>query len=102
MGSPARWWRCAPRILSPCRLRKPAGISKLCGHIVTWYGQRAASAWDSATYRNFGFSILDFRLSYLQSKIESRKSKISMDVLWLGYDGLSVSYRDVVAVLLYR
>jgi hypothetical protein len=25
-----------------------------------------------------------------------------MDVLWLGYDGLSVRYVDVVAVLLYR
>ena len=25
-----------------------------------------------------------------------------MDVLWLGYDGLSVAYGDVVAVLLYR
>jgi hypothetical protein len=25
-----------------------------------------------------------------------------MDVLWLGYDGLSVSYGDMVAVLLYR
>jgi hypothetical protein len=25
-----------------------------------------------------------------------------MDVLWLGYDGLSVPYGDVVAVLLYR
>jgi hypothetical protein len=25
-----------------------------------------------------------------------------MDLLWLGYDGLSVPYGDVVAVLLYR
>ncbi len=25
-----------------------------------------------------------------------------MDVLWLGYDGLSVAYSDMVAVLLYR
>lgn len=25
-----------------------------------------------------------------------------MDLLWLGYDGISVRYADVVAVLLYR
>ena len=25
-----------------------------------------------------------------------------MDLLWLGYDGLSIRYVDVVAVLLYR
>jgi hypothetical protein len=25
-----------------------------------------------------------------------------MDLLWLGYDGLSIAYGDVVAVLLYR
>lgn len=25
-----------------------------------------------------------------------------MDLLWLGYDGLSVRYDDIVAVLLYR